>query len=319
MGRGKPRLLTFASGGWILLLALVVTLGGTLWNLRTLFDPSRARPRGDGRDPASYGFDLASAVVPRDTIVASGMVADALPALVSPATLAVADVPPKYLVPDDKVIGVVLGGEARCYPLRVLAWHEIVNDEVGGIPIAVVDHPLSHAIAVFDRRTRGETLTFGVSGLLHQSTLLMYDRRPGHRGESLFSPLLARAVSGPEAVTGTTLTVLPVALARWDDWTRDWPRTRVLAPIAAERERYDQDVYGPYAGSDTLKFPVDPLPPRDRRRWKAVVFADQAGTLTDVAVDPAGGRAEVAGPSGTKPVAGIYAYWFAWYATRGVP
>ncbi|HEX4822923.1 MAG TPA: DUF3179 domain-containing (seleno)protein [Candidatus Polarisedimenticolaceae bacterium] len=317
MGGPKARLFTFSSGGWVLALALVLTLGGTLWNLRSLLDPSRIRPRGDGRDPASYGFDLASATIPRATIAASGMVADALPALEHPATLAASELPEKYLVRDDKVIGVVLNGEARCYPLRVVAWHEIVNDVVGGIPIAVVDHPLSHAIAVFDRRAGGETLDFGVSGLLHQSTLLMFDRRESHRGESLWSPLLARAVAGPQAAKGTRLTVLPVALARWDDWSRAWPKTRVLAPIVAERDRYDQDVYGTYAGSDALKFPVDPLPPRDGRPWKAVVFADPAGTLKDAAVDPAGTRTEVVGPSGTTPVPGTFAYWFAWYATRG--
>src|SRR5262249_46117191 len=108
MGPRKPRLFTFRSGGWILARALGLTIAGTAWNLGGLWAPARVRPRGDGRDPASYGFDLTSAIVPRQTIVASGMVADALHALVSPATLAAADLPPKYLVPDDKVIGVVL-------------------------------------------------------------------------------------------------------------------------------------------------------------------------------------------------------------------
>ena len=323
----RERLFTFRSGGWVLVLALAVSTAGTVWNLAPLWRPGRERPRGDGRTATSYGFELGNALVPRDRIAASGMVADALPALDAPKVLslsALAQLPPigrgSYLVPSDKVIGVVANGEARAYPLRVLVWHEIANDSVGGVPIAVTYNPLSAGVAVFDRRAEGETLSFGVSGLLYQSNLLMYDRRPGHRAESLWSQLQARAVTGPAASRGASLALVPFALCRFADWTRAHPESTVLAPVAGEESRYGNDVYGSYFNSPELRFPVDPLPPAGGLPPKTNVFASPrpggGWIVTPLRVDPEGGRVEVVGPSGSVPAVGIYAFWFAWYATR---
>jgi hypothetical protein len=322
----SPKLFTFASGGWVLLVAIVITVAGTAWNLAPLWDSRRERPRGDGRNAASYGFDLATTLIPREAIVSSGLVVDALPAIVEPESIALRDLAAgeasgrgRYLVPSDKVIGVVIGGEARAYPLRVLVWHEVVNDVVGALPIAVTYNPLAGGIAVFDRRVAGETLTFGVSGLLYQSNLLMYDRRPGHHGESLWSQLQARAVSGPAAAAGRALTVVPVALARWDEWSRAWPDSRVLAPLPDEMEKYGRDVYGSYVNSDELRFPVDPLPPAGARGLKTPIFVDLAvdpPAIVPLVMRPDERKLELVGPSGTQPALGMYAYWFAWYATR---
>ena len=203
MSTARPeRLFTFRSGGWVLALAGVVTLVGTLWNLAPLMDPKRLRPRGDGRTAASYGFDLTTTLVPKDKIVSCGMVTDALPSLTDPKAITLSELSGletvgrgKYLVPSDKVIGVVVDGAARAYPLRVLVWHEVVNDTVSGVPIVVTYNPLSEGMAVFDRRVGGRTLAFGVSGLLYQSNLLMYDRAGTRPDESLWSQLQARAVS----------------------------------------------------------------------------------------------------------------------------
>lgn len=322
---GKPaRLFTFASGGWVLALALAIGVAAVAWNLAPLWRPGRVPPRGDGRDAASYGFDLATSLVPPGSIVASGFPVDGLPALVDPKTVAIADLPSgeprmRYLVGDDKVIGVVLSGEARAYPLRVLAWHEVVNDTVGGVPIAVTYNPLSHGIAVFDRRVGKEALVFGVSGLLYESGLLLYDRRPGPRDESLWSQLQARAIAGPAAAAGRTLEILPVALARWDAWSRDWPATRVLAPIPGEEEKTARDAYATYAQGETLRFPVDPVPPAGRFPLKTPLFVDMSDAAPKlVPLTPAPGerRLEVVSPSGTRPVRGVYAFWFAWYATH---
>jgi hypothetical protein len=327
MADARPqKLFTFASGGWVLALAIAITVVGTIWNLTPLWDKNRERPRGDGRNAGSYGFDLGTALVPREKIVSSGLVVDGLAALVDPETIALSELREsetegrgRYLVPNDKVIGVELGDEARAYPLRVLVWHEVVNDVVGGVPIAVTYNPLSNGIAVFDRRVGGETLTFGVSGLLYQSNLLMYDRRPGHLGESLWSQLQARAVAGPAADAGRTLTILPLALARWDDWSRAWPATRVLAPLPGEMEKYNRDAYGSYVNTEELRFPVDPLPPAGTHPRKAQVFVDMSSTPATIVplVQRSDERKlEYVGPSGTNPSPGIYAFWFAWYATH---
>src|SRR5262249_46343158 len=152
----------------------------------------------------------------------------------------------KLLVSSDKIVGVLVGDQARAYPLRMLAWHEIANDTVAGVPIAVTYNPISEGISVFDRRVGEETLVFGVSGLLYQSNLLLYARRPGRRGESLWSQLQARAIAGPAAATSTRLTLVPFALCRWSDWTSAHPGTRVLAAVPGERELYESDAYASY-------------------------------------------------------------------------
>jgi hypothetical protein len=104
---------------------------------------------GDGRTVASYGFDLTDALVPRNRIAAAGMPRDGLLALVNPATLTTAEVDAanhegrgKFLLPHDRVLGLDLAGEARAYPLRLLRWHEVVNDRVGGRDVLVSYNPL---------------------------------------------------------------------------------------------------------------------------------------------------------------------------------
>ncbi len=143
----------------------------------------RAHPIGDGRHVASYGFTLEPCLVPRALLVASGMPKDGLAALVDPPvwTGLQADAARvghgRFLVPSDRVVGVRLGGAARAYPLRMLVWHEVVNDTLGGVPIAVTYDPLCDSAVAFRREVRGETLAFGVSGLLFDSNLVLYDRR----------------------------------------------------------------------------------------------------------------------------------------------
>jgi hypothetical protein len=254
------------------------------------------------------------------------MVADALPSLTEPNAISLAKLAGletighgKYIVPTDKIIGVVLDGVARAYPLRVLVWHEVVNDTVAGRPIVVTYNPLSEGIAVFDRRVHGKTLSFGMSGLLYQSNLLMYDRESTRTSQSLWSQLQARAVTGPAALAGTTLAFVPFALARWDAWQADHPETTILAPVPGDGSKYGQDVYGSYFNSGELRFPVDPLPPKDTLPAKSHVFVtgrSGAWIVTPLTVQVDESRFEVVGPSGTTPVTGIYAFWFAWFAAH---
>ncbi len=317
------RLFTFRSGGWVLLAGFAFAGAGVWWNLRALWDPGRVPPRGDGRNASSYGFSLDGALVPPEEIVSSGMVVDGLRALVNPEVTTPAEVSAfnerergKYLVSSDRVIGVVLGGEARAYPLRVMNWHEVANDVVGGVPIAVTYHPLSEAIAVFDRRVGDEVLEFGVSGLLHDSNLLMFDRRAGASGESLWSQLQARAIAGPAAAARARLEILPVALARWDKWVRDHPETTVLAPIREELEFYKRDLYGKYWISEEIKYPVSPMPPEGSLPPKTRVFVDLEGP--EPIVTPLAGARDArtldeVAPWGTTARRGVFAFWFAWY------
>ena len=220
---------------------------------------------GDGKNPASYGFDLTTLTVSPD-VLAAAMTKDQLDPLVITRRLTAAQVDSlngaergKYLVPEDRVIGVKVGGVARAYPIRVLDWHEVVNDTIGGVPVAICWHPLSGAAVVLDRRHGDAVLELGVSGLVWNSHHVLYDRQPDAAGESLWVPLLARAVAGP--AVGDELTVIPSALVPWSQWKLASPATTVPYPDYDMRAAYKRDPYGAYCSSDLLRFPVEELPP----------------------------------------------------------
>jgi hypothetical protein len=124
---------------------------------------------------------------------------------------------------DAPVIGVVREGDARAYPLRVLEWHEVVNDALHG-PLLVTYCVQCGSAVVADPVVRGRPTTFGVSGLLWRADLVMYDRLTG----SLWSQLLATAINGP--TTGDRLAVLPASFTTWAAWRADHPDTEVLLP-----------------------------------------------------------------------------------------
>ncbi len=291
------RKLTWSAGGWILLLSAVLVVAATVWRVRDMTS-GRGHAIGDGKHPETYGFDLGGCTLPRDLLVGSGVPRDGIPVLDFPPLITPQQVDSiarrpreKYLVSSDRVIGIAWNGRARAYPVRVLNWHEVVNDTLAGRPVAVTWSPLCDAAAVFDRRPAGPPwwsgippagpLLFGHSGLLYNSNLLLYDR--GSPEPSLWSQLLARAVAGPavragagpreagadgrdlpgELQPGLRLDVLPCALVRWDEWRARHPETTVLARDPARAERYKSEPYGAYGGSDILRFPVRPLPAGD--------------------------------------------------------
>ena len=154
--------------------------------------PSPAAAQGGSGRRASKPFDFSDATVPVEEIHSGGPPKDGIPALSKPRLIAAGEA--TYLKPADRVIGVAIEGEARVYPIRILNYHEIVNDKIGGRPIAVTYCPLCDSAAVFDRETPRGVREFGVSGLLYNSNVLMYDR--DEKAESLWSQLRTEAVTG---------------------------------------------------------------------------------------------------------------------------
>ena len=268
-----------ASGGWIVIVALTLATAGFSWYVAGLLRHRPARAPGDGHKVESYGFALRPCLVRRDLLVAAGMPKDGLAALVDPPawTTTQADAATtsraRFLVRGDRVIGVRNGGQARAYPLRMLVWHEVVNDRLGGERIVVTYNPLADSAVAFSSVVGGQRLTFGVSGLLYQSSLVMYDRGPGSVGESLWSQLEMRAIAGPAAAVGLALEPLAITLESWGDWRRENPDTTVIAPDPGMAERYASDPYTSYFGSDELRFPVAPLPSPRRLPLKTPVVA----------------------------------------------
>lgn len=167
--------------------------------------------------------------------ISGGPRRDGIPSIDDPRFIT-RDEAERYLRSDDIVFGVVLKGEARAYPQRILVWHEIVNDTIGGEAIAVTYCPLTGTAIGFKRGTT----TFGVSGRLVNNNLIMYDRST----ESLWPQILATAVEGP--LKGRSLMEFPVTWTTWELWQKAHPDTHVLSTDTGYARNYFSDPYGNY-------------------------------------------------------------------------
>ncbi|MBE0531000.1 MAG: DUF3179 domain-containing protein [Rhodospirillales bacterium] len=179
--------------------------------------------------------------------------AEGIPALTNPALVAAGDA--GYLIPGEPVFGVEIDGDARAYPLRILDWHEMLNDVVGGVPVSLAYCTLCGSGILYDGRVEGreQPLTFGSSGLLYRSNKLMHDLAT----DSLWNQFTGRPVSGPLAGSGITLKILPIVLTNWRDWLAAHPDTRVLSLDTGYVRDYTPDApYGHYFNSPDLMFPA---------------------------------------------------------------
>lgn len=246
------------------------------------------RPGSSSSGGAGGGFAGAFSIpkdafklIPRDEIHAGGPPKDGIPALTNPKTVQASAA---GLAPADRVIGVVIDGEARAYPLRILNWHEIVNDTLGGKPIAVTYCPLCDSAVVFDRTIGGEVREFGVSGLLYNSNVLMYDRQEDEAKESLWSQMMLAAVVGPAAQEGLELELLPAQLTTWESWSATHAKTTSLSFDTGHARNYDGNPYAGYFSSPQLMFPVktqgEPAPDADALPAKEpTIVVSLGGTL----------------------------------------
>ncbi len=188
--------------------------------------------------------DFSKSSVDFGEILSGGPPKDGIPAIDDPRfepVDAVADLPDR-----EPVIGLAVGDDIRAYPLRVLMWHEIVNDTVGGVPVAVTFCPLCNAAVVFDRRVDGRVLDFGTTGKLRNSDLVMYDRQT----ESWWQQFLGEAIVGE--MTGTLLRFLPSRIESFAKFRARAPNGKVLVPNRFTTRRYGEN---PYAGYDSLSQP----------------------------------------------------------------
>ena len=269
------RMLTFRGGGWVILMSVVTFVIVGLVTVPPLLRNSMNRPQGDGTNPASYGFALEPLLVPAAQLLPKSHHRDIIEPLTNPVTMAGSDVVTwnaenrgKFLVTNDRVLGVVVGGEARAYPLGPLSAHETINDTVGGVPIAVHFNPLCRTYVAFERTIGGSVREFSATGLVHQGCHLIYIRGehgdPEVTGESLWHPLQLRAVSGPMAEAEVTLEALPCQLMHWQDWLALHPETTVIAPPAKDdketKERWQEMSYEPYYLQEMMIAPIEPMP-----------------------------------------------------------
>lgn len=275
-------------------------------------------------------FDLRKLTIPSRQILGGGPPKDGIPALTEPKQVAAEQA--TYLRAVDRVIGINIQGVARAYPLRILDYHEIVNDRIADVPFAVTYCPLCDSAVVFDRRTElGET-EFGVSGLLYKSNVLLYDRRG--KPESLWSQVMAEGVSGPGAKQ--RLKCLPLELTTWQDWLSRNPATTVLSTDTGHARNYDQPLYSAYFASPELMFPVKPLNRRlpaktpvlgvwTAKAAKAYPIAKSNGESREIRDQIDGLSITLEYDAKTRTlrvkdaadgVQWMYSFWFAWAAFR---
>ena len=194
-------------------------------------------------------------------VVSGGPPPDGIPPIDEPLFLPAEDVP--WLADDEPVIALSLDGEHRAYPVQIMVWHEIVNDTAGGRPVAVTYCPLCNSALAFDRRLGDRVLTFGTSGKLYLSDLVMYDRQT----ESLWSQLEGRAIAG--VLTGEQLERIPVQTVSWEQWRDAHPDGWVLSRETGAERDYGRNPYVGYdeAASDPFLFDADADPrlePKER-------------------------------------------------------
>ena len=188
--------------------------------------------------------DFSRTSVPWADILSGGPPKDGIPAIDDPkfeAVLSITD-----LAPHEPVIGLDVGGDARAYPLRVLIWHEIVNDTVGGKPVTVTYCPLCNSAVVFERSMNDRVLDFGTTGKLRYSDLIMYDRQT----ESWWQQFTGEAIVGE--MLGTVLNLVPARLESFSDFKARHPQGKVLVPRNPGLRDYGRN---PYAGYDSSTKP----------------------------------------------------------------
>lgn len=188
--------------------------------------------------------DFANCTVSLMEIRSGGPGKDGIPAIDAPIFIAATD--ETSLSATEPVISLVLNGQARAWPLRILTWHEIVNDSLGGVPIAVTYCPLCNAAIVFERNFNNQILNFGTTGNLRNSDLVMYDRQT----ESWWQQYTGEAIFGTFA--GQKLTMLPARLESWSQFIARYPDGEVLQPPQPTLRSYGTN---PYVGYDTSLFP----------------------------------------------------------------
>ncbi len=195
-------------------------------------------------------------------IQSGGPPKDGIPAIDRPRFVAV-DAAKAWLKAKEPLIVLRLGGERRAYPLQILMFHEIVNDEVAGQPVAVTFCPLCNASFVFDRRVAGRVLDFGTTGRLRKSDLVMYDRQT----DSWWQQFNGTGIVGHYA--GTKLKVLPSEIVAFEDFAAAYPGGKVLSRETGYSRPYGRNPYRGYDRIDQSPFlfsdPVDKrLPPMER-------------------------------------------------------
>ena len=214
-------------------------------------DPNFEEELRSSRFSASgWKTDFSRHTVPFNEIFSGGPPRDGIPPIDDPnfTTIKNAD---RWLDASEPVIAFELNGDSRAYPLEILIWHEIVNDVVGGLPVAVTFCPLCNSSIVFERTLDGVVLDFGTSGNLRRSDLIMWDRQ----SETWWQQLTGEGIVG--TLAGKKLTFLPASVISWSDFKAANPEGKVLSRLTGFARDYGENPYEGYDRADNPPFQID--------------------------------------------------------------
>ena len=234
--------------------------------------------------------------VPVDEIISGGPPPDGIPPIDTPVFTDVAD-SIGQLDPAEAVVALEINGDARAYPVRVLIWHEIVNDTVGGSPVSVTYCPLCNSAVSYHRVVRGVETTFGTSGSLYASALVMYDRLT----ESLWTHFDGQAIVG--VLAGDQLEPIASPLLSWEEFVEAYPAGKVLDWTETGFERdYGRNPYEGYDDPDTDPFLFRGIVDnRERAKQRVVgISIDEASVAYSMELVARGERSVTPGTVGDR-------------------
>ncbi len=214
-------------------------------------------------------------------LLSGGPPRDGIPTIDAP-TFVSPEAATAWLADKEPVMALEINGDARAYPLQILTWHEIVNDTVGDLPVAVTFCPLCNAAITFDRRFEGQTFEFGASGLLRNADLVMYDRTT----ETLWQQFTGEGIVGDLA--GEKLEFVPSSLISFADFREAHPQGLILSRDTGFSRNYGQNPYIGYDDINQSPFlfdgPIDGRLPA-MARVVTVSLADDPRLNIDEAID----------------------------------
>jgi hypothetical protein len=217
-----------------------------------------------------------------DEVVWGGVKQDGIPPLRHPDMVAAGEA--AYLSDDDVVFGLEVNGDARAYPRRILGWHEMFVDDVGGVPVAGVYCTLCGTMILYKTRLNGVAYQLGTSGFLYRSNKLMYDKET----QSLWNTIWGKPVIGPLAASDVALERMSVVTTRWGEWRRRHPDTQVLAlGTGYQRDYAEGAAYSEYFATDQLMFQVPLLDSRLKNKDEVLglVFPEYPGQPLAISVN----------------------------------
>lgn len=278
--------------------------------------------------PVRNGFKLEKLRIPLNEIRAGGPPKDGIPAIDDPSFESGSKAN-LWLNEEDYVLGIFFNGIAKAYPIRIMDQHEVVNDDFGGKPVLVTYCPLCGSGVAFDPRIGEKVYSFGVSGLLYNSDVLLYDRQT----ESLWSQIKSEAISGP--LSGEQIELIPVVFEKWTQWRYRYSKTLVLSRETGFNRNYSRKAYASYEENDRLMFPVaknnGAFPNKEKvlgicinGKYKAYPFSELKkgkrsvedqfeGQTLQIVFDKGNETGRILDMEGQELPA-ISLYWFAWYA-----